>query len=435
MSERREGASPLPRAGTSLGYAAGALAALYPGMLPRPVWIQCVLILILGGIGAATVGSVRHVWRRTGIQMRTTAFALSTVAVTAAAAGWTGWQDSLRAVAGLAHVSVLDGLGVWFCAAVIPIGARLTASRLTEIAQRRRSSHPPMSLWGRDLRHRVVVVALATAVVAWPAGAVSSAARADTTTPTSPGSRFAAISSAEPGVRVYIPLDAGATPQARADLAVTHLIAAGGLTRRAVVIAVPTGSGWVDAHAVTGTESVLGGDVAVVAVQYAAMPSWQAFLLHRDAATATSDALVEALARRLPPGHPPVYLFGQSLGAVGALAAAERARVVGLSIARVLVSGLPASSGSHPERRTLLQANDSDPVAIWKPALAWTPAHADVSRGLGGAPLPRPAWVPGLSFLQTTVDLLGATAQPVGVGHRYDERQGSALVAPVAPTL
>ena len=37
---------------------------------------------------------------------------------------------------------------------------------------------------------------------------------------------------------------------------------------------------------------------------------------------------------------------------------------------------------------------------------------------------PIPQWIPGVTFLQTTVDMLGSLGVPTGHGHRYGTDQG-----------
>ena len=73
-------------------------------------------------------------------------------------------------------------------------------------------------------------------------------------------------------------------PSARAEFAVDELRRARAFDRPHLVVAVPTGSGWVDAAAVRGFENRWGDDLAIVAQQYSDMPSWAAFVLDRGAA-------------------------------------------------------------------------------------------------------------------------------------------------------
>jgi uncharacterized membrane protein len=200
---------------------------------------------------------------------------------------------------------------------------------------------------------------------------------------------------------------------------VRELERAGGFDRGHVVVAAPTGSGWIDANAVAGFESVYGGDVALVAVQYSSTPSWVTFVLDRDAAIDAAAALVAAVRSHLdtldPAHRPQLHVYGQSLGAVGVAAAFDGGTAPGRCEA--LLAGPPAGS-VRAEGGTVL-ANSSDPVIRWQPSLLWSPP--DLSRARVDAPLP--AWLPVIGFLQTTVDLLFALDAAPGHGHRYGPDQ------------
>lgn len=385
-------APPRPRGGALVGYAAGLALALYPNQLPRGVAVQILVCLVLGAAGALTGLLVR----RRRVPDGAHRVALSVVAV--ALVGWILWQNHLRVAAGV------DPLGPLAFAALV---AAVVAPPLVVGAV------PPVRARAAGA---VLVGACVVAGIAWPATAAPAPSA-------SYAERFTGIDSPTPGVRAYASLADGASPAARAAVAVDRLVAEGGLRRRAVVVAVPTGSGWVDPHFVRGVETALHGDSAIVAVQYTQMPSWQSFVLHRGAAALTTAALIDELHRRAP--STPVRVYGQSLGTVGVLAAQRRAVQLGAPLAATLQVGTPAGvSVGGPA-----QLNASDPVGIWSSRLLIAPPQrrADGS----GRATPRPPWAPLVSFVQATVDLLGATAPPPGLGHRYDESQGSALVADI----
>ncbi|WP_148281532.1 alpha/beta-hydrolase family protein [Tsukamurella sp. 1534] len=370
--------------------------SLYPNQLPRTLVVQAAVTLVLGALGAALGHLIarRFGWGASPSEA-STRFAV--YATTIAAVVWLLWQNALREASGTASVGpagfavlVVTVLGVPFLVATV---------------------------WASRRRARTVVVAMIVGV----AGAVSVAAPA-TATPVDSrphSQRFAEITSATPGIRVYGALSDGATPAARAASAVDRMIASGGL-RHPIVIAVPTGSGWVDPHFVRGVEESLRGDSTIIAVQYTQQPSWQSFVLHRDAAASTSAAVIEALHHRAPGAA--VRLFGQSLGAVGVVAARERAEQLGVTVLSTLQSGTPAGVAIVGP----VQLNASDPVGIWSPSLLVEPPDREATTP--GRATPRPPWAPVLSFVQATADLLGATAPPPGLGHRYDERQGADLV-------
>lgn len=384
-------ALPRPRAGVLNGYAVGVTVALFPNQLPRTATVQIVVCLLFGAVGGLIGWAVVRNREPAAGGYRFAAYLGA-----AALVGWVLWQNRLRAAAGADPVdpptfAVLTGV-----VATVPFAvAALRTVRLRTACVG-------------------IAATLALAGFAWPAAAWS----ADTA---SYAQRFMSIDSAAPGIRAYASLGDGDSPTARAAVAVDRLIAAGGLTRRAVVVAVPTGSGWVDPHFVRGVEEALHGDSAIVAVQYTEMPSWQSFVLHRDAAAASTAALIDELHRRAPSTR--VRVYGQSLGTVGVIAAQRRATELGAPLAATLQVGTPAGVAIAGPA----QLNASDPVGIWSPRLLIAPPTR--AAAAVGRPTPRPPWFPGLGFVQATVDLLGATAPPPGLGHRYDERQGAELVA------
>jgi uncharacterized membrane protein len=231
------------------------------------------------------------------------------------------------------------------------------------------------------------------------------------------GRRFV-TGAAESAVRVYVGLASAPDTRSRAALAVRELERTGGFDREHLVVAVPTGSGWVDGHALDGFEGAWGDDVAIVAQQYSDTPSWVTFLFDRDAAAETGRILVTAVREHLaalaPEQRPALHVYGQSLGAVGG-SAAFADTVPGPCEA--LWAGPPAGA-VHTAGATVL-ANTSDPVVWWQPSLLWSPP--DLSRAHRDAPVP--PWLPVIGFLQTTVDLLTALESTPGHGHRYGREQ------------
>lgn len=223
----------------------------------------------------------------------------------------------------------------------------------------------------------------------------------------------------------------GDTSALRSAEIVARWVRAGGLERRAVVIAVPTGSGWVDAAAVSGYRRRFAGDVAVVAMQYSARPSWQTFAADRSAAGATATALLREVLDRIgvrpPSRRPEVYLYGQSLGAVGADAArewADRWRTGALTETTLVgVPGDTVATLAGAGSRRVIVANDSDPIPRWSLSTLWrAPRRPADTRVVGHHP-PQPLWLPVIGFLQTSVDLLGSLDGAPGVGHRYGPEQ------------
>jgi uncharacterized membrane protein len=221
--------------------------------------------------------------------------------------------------------------------------------------------------------------------------------------------------SATGAVRVYVGVDEAGTPRRRAAIAVRRMQRRGAFDRSAVVLALPTGTGWVNPRAVRGFERTLGGDVATVAVQAGTAPSWLELPLNRPAHEASAQALLDAVSTRIDalPQHrrPGLHLYGESLGAlVGQRVLTEQPAP---RVCSVLWAGVPGGSTvGMPGERILHNADD--PVVFWSPDTA--------VRRPEGWPRDR-AWVPGLSYLTTSVDLLGSLGARAGHGHVYGAGQ------------
>ncbi|GAA4874768.1 hypothetical protein GCM10023403_46860 [Pseudonocardia benzenivorans] len=204
-------------------------------------------------------------------------------------------------------------------------------------------------------------------------------------------------------IRAYASLGDGGTDAARVAAAVDDLRRDGGFTRSTILVAAPTGSGWVDPAAVATVEYLTGGNVATVAVQYADRPSWVEYLEGTGPAERSAAALVTAVRAALdalPAGpRPRLVLFGESLGAIAAAGVADRADAT-------LLAGLPGSANrpAPPHATTILNADD--PVGYWSPRLLVAPD--------GPGP-----WLPIVTFWQVTGSLPGAQDVPAGHGHRY----------------
>ncbi|WP_448639017.1 alpha/beta-hydrolase family protein [Geodermatophilus sp. URMC 63] len=294
-----------------------------------------------------------------------------------------------------------------------PAAVRLTAGLLAALtawlAVRAAGSLAVLAgdvLRGRTPRARPVVAAVLLLLLAG-CGAGPQPGPGVASTGTGDVADVASLSAGESGaLRVRVGLDGAATDAGRAQAAVRGLERAGGLARSTVLVAVPTGSGWVDEAALAAVEDLTGGDVATVTVEYADRPSWAEYLLGGQRATRSAGAVVAAVRERLatvPPGtRPRLLVFGESLGA-GALAAALPA--VG-PVDGCLLAGRPGSGGELPVPGCTEVRNPDDPVAWWGPGLLVAPR----------AGLP---WLPVSTFWQVTGALLPAMDQPAGHGHRY----------------
>ncbi|WP_324188153.1 alpha/beta-hydrolase family protein [Nocardia higoensis] len=436
---------PLPRIGTCLGIAVGVAASLAPGLLPRTAGAQAILtgLLVAGALGAAAgLGwALRRAGMDTDRQAGRAGVAIATAVVLTAAIWRAGhWQNGLRSAMGVAPIDP------WYwarCAA----GATLVAGTLVAVGRVSRRALTALRT-GPTIVAAVVValvgwLVLAPGIVDWRMAtyAEANAAPEPDTPPHIPpphsGSAESEVDSAGLGrqgrrfvgggqdgpIRVYVGVDSAPDLRTRVALAVRELERSGGFARGNIVIAVPTGSGWIDGGAVTGIAERFGEDAAVVGLQYAYTPSWVSFVFGREQAVEAARALFTAIEDRVATmtPRPRLFVYGQSLGAYGGSGIFTDEVDQDRRTCAVLWAGPPANR-AHRAGATVL-ANSSDPVVHWSPALLWrAPDLADVRHD---APLPR--WLPLLSFVQTTADLLGALDAPAGHGHRYGTDQGTGL--------
>ncbi|WP_308163408.1 alpha/beta-hydrolase family protein [Nocardia alni] len=418
----------------------GIAVSLAPGLLPRTPTAQGLitglLIAVAIGVGAGVRMALRQHRFEAGPQRyRMTILAVCAFVVAGSVLRAQHWQDRLRATMGLPDVGVVYWLE---CA----VAAGLVAAALVWACRGMRwTARHARRTRGVTL---TIVAALAVELALLPMMADSqrpAAARADTAAQPVSAMRSGSVESAvnwsaagpegrkflagppDRALRVYIGLEAAPDLNSRAALAVHELERRGGLNGSNIVIMAPTGSGWIDEHAAAGMDRRFGGDVAMVALQYSDTPSWVSFLFDRRTAERTQAALFTALERRLAGlKHPPhLYIYGQSLGATAGSAvfaddADQRHRVCA-----ALWAGPPAGRVHHAGATIL--ANSSDPVVQWSPELLW---HAPDLTG-ARADAPHPPWIPVVTFLQTSADLLSALSTPPGHGHRYGVDQGTAM--------
>ncbi|MCG7633692.1 alpha/beta-hydrolase family protein [Gordonia McavH-238-E] len=387
-----------PHPAVSVAVMLGYLAALYPGTLPRDATTTAVLTTVFSALGACT-GMVlaRRSKRRPDDQARRIVFGSCLVILGCAVGMAVWWQNLIRSAVDVAPA----GVG-WFAAATLPAAVVVVA---------------------------IVAVPRTAAVVA--AGGL--ALTAGLLAPADAGAdeqRLPVSSSAQqdPETLLRGELRIGEFDAAAADLT-RRWTASGGLSARAVVVAVPTGSGWVDSAAADGFDSRFAGDVRILALPYDRVPSWQAFVSDRSGSAESAIAMVSALATVLDgvPAHerPRVILYGQSLGAVGADAARVWLENEHPSLLAETVLVAPPAETVTPISRTprTVLANSSDPVVRWSLTELWRPHRATDDTHVRGPRVPDAPWLPVISFVQTSVDLLGALDGAAGVGHRYGSEQ------------
>ncbi|WP_305092041.1 alpha/beta-hydrolase family protein [Prescottella sp. R16] len=413
------GAAALPRVSTSLAVSAGTLISLAPSLLPRPAAVQGILTGVLVSVlwGLATLARRR---RRTVTSPGTRAVAATAAVVVA---GWGAvladhWQNSLRTAMALPGTDI----GYWIrveCWAGAVCLAGFVAARAVTAGTRR------LGRLGRLGRRRVIALGGVLVALGWfvAVPAATTAAAQHFRSSNTEAERFLTGGSDPRAVRSYVGLDAAPDVASRAALAVRDLDRAGGFGRGHVVVAVPTGSGWIDGEAARGIERRFDGDVAIVGQQYSYAPSWVTFLFGRNDAAESARALFTAVSAHIAAmpvdTRPDLHVYGQSLGSIGGSAVFDSGAET--AVCSVLWAGPPA--GAVRTDGAAVLANSSDPVVWWSPTLLTR--APDLSRVRIDAPVPQ--WIPFVSFVQTTVDLVFALDAPTGHGHRYGDDQGLRL--------
>lgn len=283
----------------------------------------------------------------------------------------------------------------------------------------------------------------------------------------------------EPAVdplRLYVGMQQAATPDERSALAVQEIERSGAWDREYLAIFVVTGTGWVDPNAANSLEAVTGGDIATVAVQYSAVPSWIGFVIDQETSMTQGasqvDAIVAAWQQQPVDRRPQLILFAQSLGTFGSQAAwsedatpedvvAEIPKVIWVGppaqsrlwerwqelrtsgpawrpvigdgrIARVFVAPGEAAEAEPATGPTITYlAHANDPVVYWAPDIFWRkPAWTEPPLGPGVDP--HLTWFPGITYLSVGFDLIGG-GEPPEVGHNYSANIGPAVAVTVNP--
>ncbi len=508
----------MPRIGplSSIGLLLGTLLfafSLTPSLVPRPLVFQGIIAGLSLATGYAIGSGLSALWAYlglpglTGRARRLACWAAGGAsALIAAAFMWQapGWQDAVRAQMGMASAGGVHPIGVAAIAAAIFTTAlalarlfrqtfRLLARRLQPFVPPRVSSLLGIAVslllfWG-FIDGVLVNLALRAADRSYQevdALIDSEHERPEvpvrTGSPISPvawqdlgrqGRSFVASGpqkaeleaflgeAARTPIRIYIGLNAAETPEARARLALRELRRTDAFERSVLVLATPTGSGWIDPGAVNAVEYLHRGDTATVTAQYSYLPSPLALMVEGEYGVATARALFETVYGHwtgLPEAErPALYLHGLSLGALHSDRSFDVYDIVQDPFDGVLWSGPPfrsetwrtvtrrrdpgspawlptfrdgevvrfmnqhtgpdAGKGDWGPFRIAFLQYASDPVTFLDPSIlyrrpAWlkAPRGPDVSAQL--------RWYPVVTLLQIAADI-GAGNAPPGHGHTY----------------
>ncbi len=278
-------------------------------------------------------------------------------------------------------------------------------------------------------------------------------------------------------IRIYSGVNSAQTPKERAALAVAELKRTNAFSRKVLVIATVTGTGWLEPQSTDSIEYMYGGDTAIVGQQYSYLPSWISFLVDQQNAINAGQELFNAVYKEwsvLPvENRPQLLVYGLSLGSFGGQSAFTTAGNITSLVDGALFMGTPSSTmlwnnitdnrdTGSPEWQPIYQQGEavrfaatnedilknqqqwqfprilymqhaSDPV-VWfnfdllleKPDWLAEPRGPDVSGKM--------QWYPFVTFFQVTVDQFFGVTVPNGHGHNYSNTivNSWAAVAPPA---
>ncbi len=280
-------------------------------------------------------------------------------------------------------------------------------------------------------------------------------------------------------IRVYAGLHTAPDDQGRLAVLLGELERTGAFTRKVMVIAPTTGTGWIDPVAASSLEMMYNGDTAIVGLQYSYLPSWISFLADRQKSMDSGRMLIDTVHDRwqqLAPDHrPKLMLYGESLGSMAGQAAFgwlpdirrmgfdavlwvgppqasplwhalivrrdpgsmevepryDNGRTVRFSEANIPADITAVAGPPWVGTRVLFLQHPSDPVVWWTPDLLFgKPEWLIEPRGQDRTALMR--WYPVVTFWQVSADLTNAEGVPGGHGHNYsnDILDGWVAVAP-----
>lgn len=501
---------------SGMGLVLGALfmaASLTPSLIPRAEGVQGMLAGVCFAAGYGLAVLLRWIWitldlrligGRTGRVLLLASAAVAALIVGSFLIRAAGWQNGVRAAMGMEPappgLPLMIGAIALVVATVILVLGKLAALFVRRLIRRiarivpRRAAHLLGLIIGAVLLWSLANGVLFSGFIR----TMDSSARAldavippDIQPPTDPlrtgspaslvawedlgregrnhiattpsAAEIAAVTGGETvqPLRVYVGLNAAESPEERAALAVAELDRIGGFGRSILVVAMPTGTGWLDPAAMTTLEYLHRGDVATVAIQYSYLQSWISLLVEPEYSAEAGRALFSAVYRHwrgLPPGErPELYLYGLSLGAYSSQQSLRLHEMIDQPFAGALWVGPPFVS---PLWQTLTRERDpaspewlprmeqgqtvrftngqqglspqdawggirivylqyaSDPIVFFDPGSAWRrPDWMAVPRGPDVSPDLR--WYPIVSFLQLAVDMAVSLHVPMGHGHLY----------------
>jgi len=263
-------------------------------------------------------------------------------------------------------------------------------------------------------------------------------------------------------IRVYVGLRTRETAHERAQLALEELKRVGAFEREILLIASPTGTGWLDPNSVNSFEYIHRGDTAIVAVQYSYLSSGMSVLVAPEKSVISAQLIFDEVYdywEELPEDErPKLYLHGLSLGAMSSELSPDFYRIVGDPVDGALWVGPPflsniwkevtekrnpGSSFRLPEfddgslvrfrnqfskstnqdgwgdMRIIYLQHASDPMTFFSKSL-WYKKPEWLKEEKGPEVSSELRWYPIVTFLQIGFDLIVSRGTaPIGFGHDF----------------
>jgi uncharacterized membrane protein len=278
--------------------------------------------------------------------------------------------------------------------------------------------------------------------------------------------------------RLYAGIASAETVNDRVKLLIAELNRTGASNRKAVLIAIPTGSGGINAKSVQSVEYIYGGNTTTLGIQYSYLPSWLSFLADQETARENGRVITEAVYAWWqdldPASRPQLLMYGESLGTLGAdgafsgpsdmqnrmhgvvlagppnanelwstivagrdegtravLPTYNHGEVVRFSDSQTTFENNPPQTEWNRGRVAIIQ-HPSDPV-VWAGLLLFVQKPDWLKEPRGHDVLPAMRWYPFVTGWQVALDLPFAFSATPGHGHRYDTSLVSTWLAVLEP--
>lgn len=170
--------------------------------------------------------------------------------------------------------------------------------------------------------------------------------------------RITGIEAEEP-VRVFVGINEELSFDEMAQVVLSEMDRTGAFERSVIIMMTSAGTGWLNPWAAGFSEFLLGGDSAIVAMQYSYLPSAVSYVTDRDSPVDSSAALIRAIIGRLKDipsdTRPKFFVSGESLGAYGIADSFKDAEDLLSKVDGALFTGTPRFSSMH---KTLTRTRD-----------------------------------------------------------------------------